>query len=640
MERLINNLKIWQKFALIGALALGMVAIPTALVVDTELDALNTARAEAAGMAPSAAVIKLIQVTQQHRGLSAGFLGGNESLGAARQRKRAEVDEVLVQAKALAAGLDEKKLAARAENILRDWQALAGAVNGKAIAAPESNARHAALIAAQLGLLEDTVDTSTLALDPEAGTYYMIVSVLGHLPKLTESLGQVRASGAALLSRGEALPEDKLRLNMPMNMARYHAQLVQSAFGKAVNADPELKKIIDAPLAAALAAVENGLKLANDKIVLAEKPNFPSAEYIAAMTKVINTQFDLIGVALPALDLALADRVKAKQYGLMKTTGLIGALAALVLWIIVLVTRTTVRSMGHAVKVAQTVAAGDLTSRIDVTSSDETGQLLQALKGMNDSLIKIVGEVRGGADTIVSASGQIATDNQHLASRTEEQASALAETASSMEQLTATVKQNADNAHKANDLAVSASEVAIKGGSVVSQVVGTMTSINESSKKIVDIIGVIDGIAFQTNILALNAAVEAARAGEQGRGFAVVASEVRNLAQRSAAAAKEIKTLIGDSVGKVDAGSKLVDQAGATMHEIVTSIRRVTDIMADITSASQEQHAGIEHVNQAIAQMDKTTQQNAVLVEEAATAAQSMQYQAGNLVQVVGVFKA
>ena len=259
---------------------------------------------------------------------------------------------------------------------------------------------------------------------------------------------------------------------------------------------------------------------------------------------------------------------------------------------------------------------------------------------MNDSLIKIVGEVRGGADTIVSASGQIAADNQDLASRTSEQASALAATASSMEELTSTVKQNTDNARRANDLAASASEVAIKGGAVVSQVVGTMTSINASSKKIVDIIGVIDGIAFQTNILALNAAVEAARAGEQGRGFAVVASEVRNLAQRSAAAAREIKALIGDSVEKVDAGSKLVDQAGATMDEIVTSIRRVTDIMADITSASEEQHAGIEQVNRAIAQMDKTTQQNAVLVEEAAAATQSMRHQAGNLVQAVGVFKA
>ena len=303
------------------------------------------------------------------------------------------------------------------------------------------------------------------------------------------------------------------------------------------------------------------------------------------------------------------------------------------------VTRSITGPIGEAVKVAQTVAAGDLTSRIEVASKDETGQLLQALKDMNDSLVNIVGQVRTGTDTIATASKQIASGNLDLSSRTEQQASSLEETASSMEEMTSTVKHNADNARQANQLAISASEIASKGGAVVSQVVDTMESINASSKKIVDIIGVIDGIAFQTNILALNAAVEAARAGEQGRGFAVVASEVRNLAQRSAAAAKEIKTLIVDSVDKVDTGAKLVDQAGSTMQAIVESIKSVTDIMGEITAASQEQTSGIDQINQAIAQMDEVTQQNAALVEEAAAAAGSLQDQAGSLAQVVSVFK-
>jgi methyl-accepting chemotaxis protein len=305
------------------------------------------------------------------------------------------------------------------------------------------------------------------------------------------------------------------------------------------------------------------------------------------------------------------------------------------LWLI----RGISRPLDYAVRFAQNVAAGDLTQKVEVTSTNETGKLLQALKDMNDSLVRIVGEVRTGTDTIATASGQIAAGNQDLSSRTEQQASSLEETASSMEELTSTVKQNADNAQQANGLALSASEVAVKGGAVVAQVVDTMSSINASSKKIVDIIGVIDGIAFQTNILALNAAVEAARAGEQGRGFAVVASEVRNLAQRSASAAKEIKTLIDDSVEKVDVGTRLVDQAGTTMNEIVDSIRRVTDIMGEITAASQEQTSGIEQINQAISQMDEVTQQNAALVEEAAAAAESLQDQAGNLSQVVSVFK-
>jgi len=318
----------------------------------------------------------------------------------------------------------------------------------------------------------------------------------------------------------------------------------------------------------------------------------------------------------------------------------LGALAILLgaaaTWFI---TRSISGPIRQAMRVAETVAAGDLGSRIVIASRDETGRLLQALKNMNDSLVAIVGRVRGGTEAIASASSQIAAGNQDLSSRTEEQASSLEETASSMEELTSTVKQNADNARQANQLAVSASSVAEKGGAVVAQVVDTMGSINASSKKIVDIIGVIDGIAFQTNILALNAAVEAARAGEQGRGFAVVASEVRNLAQRSAAAAKEIKALIDDSVGKVETGAELVNQAGATMQEIVDSVKRVTDIMAEITAASAEQTDGIEQIQQAITQMDSTTQQNAALVEQAAAASLSMQQQAAALTEAVSVFK-
>jgi methyl-accepting chemotaxis protein len=297
------------------------------------------------------------------------------------------------------------------------------------------------------------------------------------------------------------------------------------------------------------------------------------------------------------------------------------------------------RALAEALRVANSVAAGDLSEKIRIESNDEIGQLLAALQKMNDGLVGIVTEVRGGTDLIATASGEIAAGSQDLSSRTEQQASSLEETASSMEELTSTVKQNADNARQANALAATASAVASKGGEVIGQVVATMGQINHSATRIVDIIGVIDGIAFQTNILALNAAVEAARAGEQGRGFAVVATEVRNLAQRSAAAAKEIKGLIDESVARVDTGSKLVVEAGATMQDIVDSVRRVTDIMQEISSASQEQTAGIEQINQAIVQMDQVTQQNAALVEEASAASEAMQDQAAKLALVVSVFK-
>ena len=329
-------------------------------------------------------------------------------------------------------------------------------------------------------------------------------------------------------------------------------------------------------------------------------------------------------------------QVAALRMQILGGTALLAALISFGAWVIA---KRIKDSLDKAIAVSESIAAGDLTTKITIESQDETGHLLSSLKTMNEELSKIVGDVRNGADSIATATEQIAAGNADLSQRTEEQASALEQTASSMEELTSTVKQNADNAQQANQLAISASSVAVKGGDVISRVVKTMESITDSSRKISDIIGVIDGIAFQTNILALNAAVEAARAGEQGRGFAVVAAEVRSLAQRSAAAAKEIKTLIEDSVGKVENGSKLVTEAGQTTQEIVNSIKRVTDIMAEISAASIEQSSGIEQVNTAITQMDDVTQQNAALVEQAAAAAESLEEQALQLVQMVARFK-
>jgi methyl-accepting chemotaxis protein-1 (serine sensor receptor) len=461
---------------------------------------------------------------------------------------------------------------------------------------------------------------------------------LGQLDKIVRALDDNQLDAARALT---AEPGELAGLLEDIERNRKVVEDQWAAY-TATNLTPEEKQLADKLVAQRRQFIDGALQPAIEALRAQDKERAGQIVHgtMDTLFQPVRQGIDNL-IQLQLAEAARVDQRSAKMYGIVRIVCLAGMAFGLLLAGVIgaALVRGIVRPLEEAVRIAGAVAGGDLTQAIEVKSNDETGRLMRALKDMNDGLVQIVGQVRGGTDTIATASGQIAAGNLDLSSRTEQQAGALEETASSMEELTSTVKQNADNARQANALAVSASEVAGKGGAVVAQVVDTMRAIDASSTKIADIIGVIDGIAFQTNILALNAAVEAARAGEQGRGFAVVATEVRNLAQRSAAAAKEIKGLIDDSVQKVHQGSELVDQAGATMADIVQSVSRVTDIMAEITAASQEQTAGIEQVNSAITQMDQTTQQNAALVEEASAAAQSLQEEAATLARVVGTFR-
>ncbi len=437
--------------------------------------------------------------------------------------------------------------------------------------------------------------------------------------------------GAASASGGEAERAAALRKRNNDIQAQLEVLLVSKEEKELLRNTTATRKVYAATRDAVFRLLKEGDAAGARK--LADEQYMQAFEvYLASLSRLTEHEAGII--RLLSAELEVNNR-SGKHYLLVLGGGaiILGA------WFAFVIGRSITAPLHVAVQIAQTVAAGDLTSRIEVHGKDETAMLLQALKDMNASLVKIVGQVRGGTDLIATASAQIAAGNFDLSSRTEQQASSLEETAASMEQLNSTVRQNSDNARQAHALALSASQDASVGGAVVSQVVDTMGQINASARKIVDIIGVIDGIAFQTNILALNAAVEAARAGEQGRGFAVVAAEVRTLAQRSASAANEIKHLIGDSVEKVDAGTRLVDQAGTTMAQLVHNVKRVSDIIGEISAASGEQSTGIEQVNQAIATMDEVTQQNAALVEQAAAAAASLQEQSEALADTVSVFQ-
>ena len=639
MNALLNKLMLWQKFVLLGLSGLILVAVPMGLYINESNKAIDSADAKTQGIVPVRTVLQAILLLQQHRGLSAMALGGNDKAQADRAGKQGEVEKAFGAIDTLIAGLHHSEINKLWQDVKGHWPPLAAKVAQRGMAARESFAAHTAVIS-QLLAINDHLDARFgMGLHSEEDSQHLTEAVLLQSPALLETLGRMRAKGSAILTEQNGSLEDRAAVMALADGAVERFGQLDDALGNTFDANPALRTTLEAPLRTSLDSGKRALQLTQEQIVKAEQFTFAAPEYFAAMSEAIAAQVKLHDAAVAELDKLLSVRRDARVNTRNALLGAIILMAALTALAGLMISRSVTKPLSEAVGISKRVASGDLTAQFHIKSGNETGQLLLALRDMNNSLARIVTEVRGGTDTIATASSQIASGNLDLSSRTEQQASSLAETAVSMEELTGTVKQNADNARQASQLAQAASAVAGKGGAMVSDVVEKMGSINDSSRKIVDIIGVIDGIAFQTNILALNAAVEAARAGEQGRGFAVVASEVRTLAQRSANAAKEIKMLIQDSVEKVDAGTHMAHQTGTTMDEIVASIKRVTDIIGEIAAASQEQATGIEQVNLALNQMDQVTQQNAALVEQAAAAAGALQEQAQGLAQAVGVFQ-
>ncbi|MBP6902555.1 MAG: methyl-accepting chemotaxis protein [Burkholderiaceae bacterium] len=637
----LRHLRITHKFLLLAA-AFGLLCLPLMLfLMRAEWNDLRATRAEQAGVPAVGAMLQLIRDTQVHRGVSTNWLAGNEALAAQRASQADKLEQAVSRALDATAAYAQGQgaIAERRQALRSQWDALKQQVANKGVDAAQGFARHTALVDLQLRLLADVADDSTLMLDPAAGSYFLIASVVDTLPKMSEVLGQSRALGAMYLKRQAITPAERAGLQVAAERIVQLQTDFQRYFANIERHAPETSRSLAAPRQAALAGAEQALALLRSQLLQAEVPNAPSAAYFDAMTGHIDALFKLSDASFQALDQNLAQRERHILSTTALSMGLVGCMVLACAVLVTVVARQTRRNVDLAQGALAALARGELDHRVDSDARDELGQIARGIGAAMAQLAAMVAEMKSSSGSLGTAAAQIASGNADLSQRTEQAAANLQQAASALEQLTGTVRHNAEHARQATQLAGQASATAGAGGELMGRVATTMDAISHSAGQIAEITGVIDGIAFQTNILALNAAVEAARAGESGRGFAVVASEVRALAQRSAEAARQIKSLIGQSVGTVEEGARLVGEARSTMQGIVEQARHVNTLVGEIDRATNEQASGLAAVSDSVTQLDHATQQNAALVEESAAAAQSMSDQARRMLDAAGRFR-
>ncbi len=642
MMGLINRMMLWQKLLVIVVI----LSVPGnylvyLLVVEKDRD-IGLVQNEIAGTKYLDPVQSLQQHVMEHRGMTNALLSGDSSFRDKLQAKRAEITQDLAAIAEM-----EKRHGATFHTISQwnkvraDWHDLESRLHN--ISRAESFARHSDTIKHIIALIARIGDTSNLVFDTERDSYYLVRAVVEKIPVMLEALGVLRGRSAGIAANKSLTDEARLELVIMEEKVRIQTQAVQSDIENAIRNNPELEVLLSGYIDALQQKVRQFTGLVEKEIISSGHSGAITAgaeEIFTSGTGAINAALQLNAEVVPVLETLLETRINRLQGEKYSALAKVFACLLLVLLIIFFISRTFIRNIDGIISVIRQLSKGNLTVNIYQNSNgDEVSRLYNSLYHMRLRLTEVIKGIRTGAATVGVASKQVAEGNANLSQRTQEQASSLEEVASSMEEMTSTVSQNADNAQQASQLASGARAHAERGGEMMDKVVVAMEGINTAARKIVDIIGVIDGIAFQTNLLALNAAVEAARAGEQGRGFAVVASEVRNLAGRCKTAAKEIKVLVEDSVEKVEGGAKLVDESGRVLEDIMRSVQKVNDIVAEIAAASREQAEGIEQVNKALLQMDEMTQQNATLVDQAAAASEATEEQAEELNALVEYFR-